>query len=49
MPKKTVQKYEFIELSTRDRKAFVSALLKPPSPGKRLKKAAKHYKYIMGI
>ncbi|MFQ5729969.1 MAG: DUF1778 domain-containing protein [Waddliaceae bacterium] len=47
--KKTVQEHEIMELSARDRKAFVSALLKPPVPGKRLKKAAKRYKDTMGI
>lgn len=46
---KTVQHYEIMELSARDRKAFVSALLKPPVPRKRLKKAAKRYKDIMGF
>lgn len=41
--KRTVQEHEMMELSARDRKAFVSALLKPPAPGKRLKKAAQRY------
>lgn len=47
--KRTVQEHEMMELSASDRKAFVSALLKPPAPGKRLKKAAQHYKRAMGI
>lgn len=47
--KKTVQEHEIMELSARERRAFISALLKPPAPGKRLKKAAKRYKDAMGI
>lgn len=47
--KKTVQEREIMELSAKARKAFVSALLKPPAPGKRLKKAAKRYKNTMGV
>ena len=47
--KKTLQEHEIMALSARDRKAFVSALLKPPAPGKRLKKAAKRYKDTMGL
>ncbi len=46
--KRTVQEHEVMELSARDRKAFVLALLKPPTPGKRLKKAAQRYKNTMG-
>lgn len=45
---KTVQEHEIMELSAKDRKAFVSALLKPPAPGKRLEKGAKRYKETMG-
>lgn len=46
--KRTVQEHEMMVLSARDRKAFVSAILKPPAPGKRLKKAAQRYKKNMG-
>ena len=46
--KRTVQEHEMMELSARDRKAFVSALLKPPAPGKRLKQAARRYKKTLG-
>lgn len=46
---KTVQEHEILELSAKDRKAFVSAILRPPAPGKRLKKAARRYKDTMGI
>ena len=41
---RTVQQYEAMTLSLRDRKAFVAALLKPPAPGARLRKAAERYK-----
>ena len=35
---------EFMELTLRDRKAFVQALLKPPAPpNKKLRQAAKRY------
>lgn len=42
--KRTVREHEVMELSARDRKAFVAALLNPPAPGQRLKKAAKRFK-----
>ena len=41
---RTVQDHEAMTLSIRDRKAFVAALLKPPAPGTRLRKAAERYK-----
>ncbi len=41
---RTVQEHEVMLLSTRDRKTFVSALLNPPRPGARLRKAARRYK-----
>jgi len=47
--KRTVREQELMKLTAKDREIFVSALLKPPSPGKRLKKAAKRYKTTMGI
>ena len=46
--KKTVREHEIMELGAKDRKAFVSALLNPPPPGIKLKKAAKRYREIMG-
>lgn len=46
--RKTVQEHEIMELSARDRKAFVAALLHPPAPGRRLKKAVKRYKDTLG-
>ena len=47
--KRTVQEHEVMELSARDQKTFVAALLNPPAPGKRLRDAAKRYKAAMGI
>lgn len=41
---RTVREHEAMTLSARDREAFVSALLNPPMPGKRLRKAARRYK-----
>ena len=41
---RTVREHEAMTLSDRDRKAFVSALLNPPTPGKRLRKAVLRYK-----
>jgi uncharacterized protein (DUF1778 family) len=35
-------------LSARDRENFVSALLHPPAPGARLRKAARRYKKRTG-
>jgi len=42
-----IREYELMSLTARDTKAFVNALLKPPSPGKRLQRAAARYKAIM--
>lgn len=41
---RTVREHETMTLTARDREAFVQALLKAPSPGKRLRKAADRYK-----
>jgi uncharacterized protein (DUF1778 family) len=38
-----VREAEVMSLSARDRKAFVAALLKPPAPGSRLRRAARRY------
>jgi len=43
---KTVRDYEMMTLTGRDREAFVSALLDPPAPGKRLRAVARRYKSI---
>ena len=37
-----------IELSQRDRNAFVNSLLNPPLPGKRLRQAARRYERVLG-
>ena len=44
---RTVREHETMTLSAQDRKAFVTALLKAPAPGKRLAKAAKTYRRAM--
>jgi uncharacterized protein (DUF1778 family) len=41
---RTLREHEAMTLSLRDRQAFVAALLKPPAPGPRLRKAAQRYK-----
>jgi uncharacterized protein (DUF1778 family) len=42
-----ISEHELMSLTARDTNAFVNALLKPPSPGKRLQRAAARYKAIM--
>ena len=39
---------ERLELSARDSAAFTEALLNPPPPGERLRRAAKRYKKATG-
>ena len=46
--RKAVKEHQIMSLSTRDTEAFVKALLKPPAPSKKLKRAAERYKKIMG-
>ena len=45
---RTVREHQVLTLSGRDREIFVEALLKPPSPNKRLREAANRYKNISG-
>jgi uncharacterized protein (DUF1778 family) len=45
----TVRTHEAVRLSERDRHAFVSALLAPPSPAKTLEHAAKRYRQRTGL
>jgi uncharacterized protein (DUF1778 family) len=40
----TVRHHVAMTLSARDRQIFGAALLKPPTPGARLRKAARRYK-----
>ena len=42
-----VRENELMSLTARDTKALVSALLKPPVPSVRLKRAAKRYQSLM--
>ena len=46
--RKAVREYQMMSLTARDTETFVKALLKPPAPGKILKRAAEHYKKVMG-
>ena len=46
--KKAVKEHQIMSLTARDTEAFVKALLKPPVPSKKLKRAAERYKEIMG-
>ncbi|MGA2986657.1 MAG: DUF1778 domain-containing protein [Terriglobia bacterium] len=39
---------ELINLSQRDRSAFVASLLNPPLPNQRLKEAARRYEQVLG-
>ncbi len=45
---RAVREHETMILSVRDREAFVAALLNPPAPGARLRKAAQRYKVRSG-
>ena len=45
---RTIREHQAMILSERDRKLFVGALLKPPVPGARLRKAARRYKQHFG-
>jgi len=46
--RKTVKEHQMISLTACDTEAFVKALLKPPAPSKKLKRAAERYKKAMG-
>jgi uncharacterized protein (DUF1778 family) len=45
---RTVRENEFLELSQRDRTKLVTALLNPPAPNPRLRKAARRYRQTLG-
>jgi uncharacterized protein (DUF1778 family) len=45
---RTLREHEIMTLSARDREIFVSALLNPPEPGARLRKAAQRYREHAG-
>jgi hypothetical protein len=46
--RRVIRERELIDLSRRDRKAFVASLLNPPSPNRRLRDAARYYDQVMG-
>jgi uncharacterized protein (DUF1778 family) len=45
---RTVRENEFVELSRRDRIAFVEALLNPPAPNPRLQEAMRRHDQLLG-
>ena len=45
----TVRTHQAVDLSERDREAFVSALLTPPSPAKTLRQAVRRYRKRAGL
>jgi uncharacterized protein (DUF1778 family) len=46
--RRVLREKELIELTRRDRIAFVDSLLNPPLPNQRLQKAARRYKQVLG-
>lgn len=42
-----IREHELMSLTARDTKAFVNALLKPPAPSAKLKRAADRYNSLM--
>jgi uncharacterized protein (DUF1778 family) len=46
---RALRAYDMLTLSERDRKSFVTAIVKPATAGKTLRQAAKLYKERMGI
>jgi uncharacterized protein (DUF1778 family) len=45
--KRILREKELIQLSQRDRMAFVDSLLHPPKPNRRLREAARRYEKVM--
>jgi uncharacterized protein (DUF1778 family) len=45
---RTVRDRDLLNLSKRDRTAFVEALLNPPAPNERLRRAAERYQQMFG-
>ena len=45
--RKAVKEHQMMSLTARDTEAFVKALLKPPAPSKKLKRAAARYEKVM--
>jgi uncharacterized protein (DUF1778 family) len=46
--RRVIRERELIDLSQRDRKAFVASLLNPPPPNRRLRDAARYHERVMG-
>jgi uncharacterized protein (DUF1778 family) len=46
---KVIREHETVRLSRAEQTAFVKALLSPPAPSRRLRKAAAAYKKIRGL
>lgn len=42
--RRVIQEHEILVLSANDREVFVNALLNPPAPNEKLRKAARRYK-----
>ncbi len=47
--RKAVKEHQMMSLTARDTEAFAKALLRPPSPSNKLKRAAARYKIIMPV
>ena len=45
---KAIKEHQMIYLTARDTEVFVKAILKPPAPSKKLKRAIERYKKSMG-
>ena len=45
---RTVREHDVLTVSGRDRELFVSALLEPPAPSRRLRQAASRYQRALG-
>lgn len=43
---RTIEAHTVLALSARDQRAFITALLNPPPPSKRLKRAAERYRRL---
>lgn len=46
--KQVMQDHCVLQLTARDRDVFVQALLKPPKPNAKLRRAVKRYKELIG-
>ena len=45
---RAIREHERMELGSQDREVFIDALLNPPAPNERLRKAAEQYRETMG-